>query len=104
MWRHQDEAIGRAHAEGVGTRAAEKALAGYPVRLSHEWGGYFRLGQGFVKADRAARSDADLRPLRPAAAHLDAIYHQVVGSTYDTREGDWMDRVIHSLSRVVPSA
>ena len=98
------EAVARAHAEGVGTPAAEKALAGYPVRLGHEWGGYFRLGQSFVKLiehPEVMRICVRYGLPRPTLMRFTI---KLLAHLYDTREGDWMDRVIHSLSRVVPSA
>jgi menaquinone-9 beta-reductase len=98
------DAVARAHAEGVGTPAAEKALAGYPARLAHEWGGYFRLGQTFVKLiehPQVMRICTRYGLPRPALMRFTI---KLLAHLYDTREGDWMDRVIHSLSRVVPSA
>ena len=98
------EAIARAHAEGVGTPAAEKALAGYPARLADEWGGYFRLGQTFVKLiehPQVMRICTRYGLPRPTLMRFTI---KLLAHLYDTREGDWMDRVIHSLSRVVPSA
>ena len=98
------EAIVRAHAEGVGTPGAEKALNSYPARLAAEWGGYFRLGQMFVKLIE-----------HPQVMHLCVRYGlprpvlmrftiKLLAHLYDTKDGDWMDRVIHSLSRAVPAA
>ena len=98
------DAVARAHAEGVGTTAAEKALAGYPARLAHEWGGYFRLGQVFVKLiehPQVMRICTRYGLPRPTLMRFTI---KLLAHLYDTREGDWMDRVIHSLSRVVPAA
>ena len=57
----------------AGARAAprvprrERALRGYPERLSAEYGGYYRLGMGFVAPDRPPRGDAASPPARAAA-------------------------------------
>ena len=98
------EAIVRAHAEGVGSRAAEKALGGYPVRLADEWGGYFRLGTAFVKLiehPQVMRLCVRHGLPRPVLMRFTI---KLLAHLYDTKDGDWMDRVIHSLSRVVPAA
>jgi flavin-dependent dehydrogenase len=98
------DAIAQAHAEGVGTSAAEKALAGYPVRLAQEWGGYFRLGQAFVQLiEHPEVMRVCVRYGLPRRT-LMRFTIKLLAHLYDTREGDWMDRVIHSVSRVVPSA
>lgn len=98
------EAIVRAHAEGVGTPSAEKALNGYPTRLTKEWGGYFRLGQIFVSLiehPQVMRICTRYGLPRPALMRFTI---KLLAHLYDTNDGDWMDRVIHSLSRVVPAA
>ena len=98
------DAVARAHAEGVGTRAAEKALAGYPKQLSAEWGGYFRLGQIFVKLiehPQVMRLCTRYGLPRPTLMRFTI---KLLAHLYDTKEGDWMDRVIHTLSRVAPAA
>ena len=75
-----------------------------PARLAAEWGGYFRLGQMFVKLIE-----------HPQVMHLCVRYGlprpvlmrftiKLLAHLYDTKDGDWMDRVIHSLSRAVPAA
>lgn len=98
------DAIARAHAEGVGTPAAERALAGYPATLRDEWGGYFRLGQVFVKLiEHPEVMRICVRYGLPRRA-LMRFTIKLLAHLYDTTEGDWMDRVIHSLSRVVPAA
>ena len=98
------EAIGRAHAEGVGTRAAEKALQGYPSRLAAEWGGYYRLGTIFVKLiEHPAVMRLCVRYGLPRPV-LMRFTIKLLAHLYDTKDGDWMDKVIHSLTTVVPAA
>ncbi|MFT3860846.1 geranylgeranyl reductase family protein [Micropruina sp.] len=98
------EAIVRAHAEGVGSAAAEKALHSYPARLSAEWGGYFRLGQVFVNLiehPQVMRLCTRYGLPRPVLMRFTI---KLLAHLYDTKDGDWMDRVIHALSRAVPAA
>lgn len=98
------DAIAQARLEGAGTAAAEKALNGYVTRLKSEWGGYFRLGQVFVSLIA-----------HPQVMHVCTRYGlprktlmrftmKLLAHLYDTKDGDWMDKVITSVSKVVPSA
>ncbi len=98
------EAIADARFRGFGTPSAETALRGYPARLKSEWGGYFRLGQVFVSLIE-----------HPQVMHLCTRYGlprptlmrftmKLLAHLYDTRDGDWMDKVISALAKVAPSA
>jgi flavin-dependent dehydrogenase len=98
------DAIADARFRGFGTPSAERALAGYPARLKSEWGGYFRLGQVFVSLIE-----------HPQVMHLCTRYGlprptlmrftmKLLAHLYDTRDGDWMDKVISTLAKVAPSA
>ncbi len=98
------DAIIDAHFRGVGTPSAEKALQGYVSRLKGEWGGYFRLGQVFVSLIG-----------HPQVMHLCTTYGlprpvlmrftmKLLAHLYDSRDGDWMDKVITTLTKVAPSA
>jgi geranylgeranyl reductase family protein len=98
------EAIADASFRGVGTASAQRALRGYSSRLKAEWGGYFRLGQIFVSLIG-----------RPEVMHICTRYGlprpvlmkftmKLLAHLYDTRDGDWMDKVITALARIAPSA
>jgi menaquinone-9 beta-reductase len=98
------DAIADAHFRGFGSRSAEHALEGYVSRLRSELGGYFRLGQAFVSLIE-----------HPQVMHLCTRYGlprptlmrftmKLLAHLYDTRRGDWMDMVIHSLTKMAPSA
>ena len=98
------DAITDARFRGFGTPSAERALQGYVTRLRSEWGGYFRLGQVFVSLIE-----------HPQVMHLCTRYGlprptlmrftmKLLAHLYDTRDGDWMDKVITSLAKVAPSA
>jgi geranylgeranyl reductase family len=98
------DAIADARFRGFGTPSAEAALRGYPSRLKSEWGGYFRLGQVFVSLIE-----------HPQVMHICTRYGlprptlmrftmKLLAHLYDTRDGDWMDKVITALTKVAPSA
>lgn len=98
------DAIADAHFRGFGSRSAERALQGYPTRLKSEWGGYFRLGQVFVSLIT-----------HPEVMHVCTRYGlprptlmrftmKLLAHLYDTRDGDWMDKVIRGLAKMAPSA
>ncbi len=98
------DAITDARFRGFGTPSAERALQGYVTRLRSDWGGYFRLGQVFVSLIE-----------HPQVMHLCTRYGlprptlmrftmKLLAHLYDTRDGDWMDKVITSLAKVAPSA
>jgi len=98
------DSITDAHFRGVGTASAERALQGYAARLRSEWGGYFRLGQVFVSLIE-----------HPQVMHLCTRYGlprptlmrftmKLLAHLYDSRDGDWMDKVITTLAKVAPSA
>lgn len=98
------DAIVEAHRRGVGTSSAEKALRGYMTRLRDELGGYFRLGHVFAKLIE-----------NPKIMHICVQYGlprpvlmqftmKLLGHLYDTSDGDWMDKVITTMTKVVPSA
>jgi len=98
------DAVADAHARGVGSLAAERALSGYPARLKAEWGGYFRLGQVFVSLighPQVMRVCTRWGLPRPT---LMRFTMKLLAHLYDTTDGDWMDKVITALTRVVPSA
>lgn len=98
------DAIAEAHYRGAGTTAAEKALSGYPVQLKAAFGGYYRLGTIFVKLIG-----------NPKIMHLCTTYglprktlmrfvHKLLANLTDARDGDIMDKIINSLTRIAPSA
>ena len=98
------EAMAEAHYRGVGTESAERALRGYPIRLRAELGGYYRLGGIFVKLIG-----------NPQVMHLCTKYGlprrtlmrftlKLLANLTDSRDGDAMDKLINSLSRMAPAA
>ncbi|MFZ1412103.1 MAG: geranylgeranyl reductase family protein [Micropruina sp.] len=98
------DAVSRAFFEGPGTRSAEKALAGYPARLKDEWGGYFRLGQIFVTLISHSEVMSVCTKYGLPRKTLMRFTMKLLAHLYDTKDGDWMDRVITGITKVVPSA
>lgn len=98
------DAVAEAHYRGPGTSSAERALQGYEMRLKDALGGYFRLGDVFVRLisnPRIMHLCTEYGLPRPT---LMRFVHKLLSHLYDTRDGDWMDRVITAATRVVPSA
>lgn len=98
------DAVAEAHYRGVGTTSSEKALNGYITELQASLGGYYRLGGMFVKLIG-----------RPEIMHLCTTYGlprktlmkfvmKLLANLYDTHDGDWMDKVLTTLTKVTPSA
>jgi geranylgeranyl reductase family protein len=98
------DAIVDAHARGVGTQAAERALCGYAGRLKSEWGGYFRLGQVFVALighPQVMRICTRYGLPRPV---LMRFTMKLLSHLFDTRSGDWMDKLLTALTNLAPAA
>lgn len=83
---------------------SERAMAQYPRALQEELGGYYTLGRVFAALIE-----------RPQIMHICVKYglpHPVLmklvmkllSDTYDRRDGDWMDKLITALTKVVPKA
>ncbi|WP_097677294.1 geranylgeranyl reductase family protein [Nigerium massiliense] len=98
------DAIAEAHYRGVGTASAEKALRGYATQVKASLGGYFRLGTIFVKLindPRVMHVCVQYGLPRPT---LMKFTMKLLAHLYDTKDGDWMDKVITAATKVVPSA
>jgi menaquinone-9 beta-reductase len=98
------DAMAEAHYRGVGTASAERALESYPLKLKAELGGYFTLGRAFVKLignphvmQAATRYGLPRKTLMRFTLKL-------LANLTDSRDGDAMDKLINSLSRIAPAA
>jgi geranylgeranyl reductase family protein len=84
--------------------ARERALAAYPAELKARYGGYYRLGNWFVKlighpeVMRIATKHGMPRPM------LMQFVLKLLANLTDPRGGDAMDRVINALTRAAPAA
>jgi flavin-dependent dehydrogenase len=90
-----------ARAPGV---ARERALAHYPTELKARYGGYFRLGNIFVKLIGQPQI------MQFAAKHgmphptLMRFVLKLLANLTDPRGGDAMDRMINAMTRLAPAA
>ncbi|HIT75553.1 MAG TPA: geranylgeranyl reductase family protein [Candidatus Avipropionibacterium avicola] len=98
------DAVAEAHQRGIGTASAERALRGYQSRMDEALGGYYRLGTIFVRLIG-----------RPEIMRLCTRYGlprktlmrftlKLLANLTDSRDGDTMDKLINSLSRMAPAA
>jgi flavin-dependent dehydrogenase len=83
--------------------ARERALGHYPTELKARYGGYYRLGNVFVKLI------GNPQVMRIATRHgmphptLMRFVLKLLANLTDPRGGDAMDRVINALTRVAPA-
>jgi geranylgeranyl reductase family protein len=82
----------------------ERAFAAYPAELKARYGGYYRLGNWFVKLI------GHPEVMRMATKHgmphptLMRFVLKLLANLTDPRGGDAMDRVINAMTRVAPAA
>ncbi|MFP5283690.1 MAG: geranylgeranyl reductase family protein [Actinomycetes bacterium] len=97
-------AIADAHYRGAGTPSAERALAAYPSRLQAELGGYYTLGRVFVKLighPQVMRICTTYGLPRPTLMRFTL---KLLANLTDARDGDALDKIIHSLTKIAPAA
>jgi len=81
----------------------ERALARYPTELQARFGGYYRLGGWFVKLI------GNPRIMRVATKHglphptLMRFVLKLLANLTDPRDGDAMDKIINTLTKVAPT-
>ncbi|MEO3747008.1 geranylgeranyl reductase family protein [Plantactinospora sp. B5E13] len=81
----------------------ERALAGYPTELKLRYGGYYRLGNIFVKLI------GNPQVMRLATRHgmphptLMRFVLKLMANLTDPRGGDAMDRVINAMAKAAPA-
>jgi menaquinone-9 beta-reductase len=81
----------------------ERALQVYPAELKARYGGYFRLGNWFVKI--IGHPEIIRFATRHGLPHptLMRFVLKLLANLTDQRGGDAMDRVINAMTRVVPA-
>lgn len=104
-------ASGRIAADVIGQAMArtnayghEKVLRSYRDAMQAELGGYYTLGRYFVKLiehPEVMRVCTKYGLPRPTLMRL---VHKLLSDGYEKRGGDWMDRLITSLTKVVPAS
>ena len=98
------DAIAQAHARGIGTESAERALHGYHTQLKARLGGYYRLGTIFVKLIGDPRVMHLCTTYGLPRKTLMRFVMKLLANLTDSHDGDAMDRVINALCRVAPAA
>ena len=98
------DAIAQAHARGIGTESAERALHGYRIQLKASLGGYYRLGTIFVKLIGDPRVMHLCTTYGLPRKTLMRFVMKLLANLTDSHGGDAMDRVINALCRVAPAA
>jgi menaquinone-9 beta-reductase len=84
--------------------ARERALATYADRMRADLGGYYTLGRGFVRLiEHPAVMRVCVRYGLPIPVVMQFVL-KLLSDCYEPRGGDWIDRVIAGLTRVVPAA
>ena len=97
-------AMAEAHYRGVGTPSSERALESYPVTLKAELGGYYTLGRAFVKLIGRPEIMRVCTKYGLPRKSLMKFTLKLMANLTDARDGDAMDKVINSLSKIAPAA
>lgn len=98
------DAMAEAHARGINTASAERALHGYEAQLKGSLGGYYRLGTIFVKLIGDPRIMHLCTTYGLPRKTLMKFVMKLLANLTDSRDGDAMDRIINALCKVAPSA
>jgi menaquinone-9 beta-reductase len=98
------DAVASAHYRKPGSPAAERALESYPLRLKAELGGYYTLGRAFVKLIGHPQVMHACTKYGLPRKTLMRFTLKLLANLTDSRDGDAMDKLINSLSRIAPAA
>ncbi len=96
------EAVLQALGRGDGP-ARETALLAYPAMMTDHLGKYYRLGSAFSKLIGQPKIMAAATKLGLPRKRLMYLVLKLLAGLYDTRDGDWADRVVVALTKAVPS-
>jgi menaquinone-9 beta-reductase len=97
-------AMAEAHEQGRGSPAAERALESYPTKLKAELGGYYTLGRAFVKLIGHPRVMRVCTTYGLPRRTLMRFTLKLLANLTDAKDGDLMDKLINSLSKIAPAA
>jgi menaquinone-9 beta-reductase len=97
-------AMAEAHRRGPGSRAAEQVLGSYPTRLKGQLGGYYTLGRAFVKLIGHPQVMRVCTTYGLPRKTLMRFTLKLLANLTDAHDGDAMDKLINSLSRIAPAA
>ena len=84
--------------------ARERTLATYPDRMRRDLGGYFTLGRYFVRLIERPEVMRICTKYGLPRPHLMKIVLKLLSDSYDVTGGDPTDRVLSTLTRIVPAA
>ena len=97
-------AMAEAHERGLGSPAAERALASYPIKLKAQLGGYYTLGRTFVKLIGHPQVMRVCTRYGLPRRTLMQFTLKLLANLTDAKDGDAMDKLINALSRIAPAA
>jgi menaquinone-9 beta-reductase len=97
-------AIAEAHRRGVGTANAERSLESYPRELKAHLGGYYTLGRAFVKLIGKPSVMKACTTYGLPHKTLMRFVLKLMANLTDSRDGDAMDKIINSVTRIAPAA
>jgi len=97
-------AMAEAHEHGPGSPAAERALQSYPMKLKAHLGGYYTLGRTFVKLIGHPQVMRVCTKYGLPRRTLMRFTLKLLANLTDAHDGDAMDKLINSLSRIAPAA
>jgi len=97
-------AMGEAHERRPGSPSAERALASYPIKLKAHLGGYYTLGRTFVKLIGHPQVMRVCTRYGLPRRTLMRFTLKLLANLTDSQDGDAMDKLINSLSKIAPAA
>lgn len=97
-------AIIEARGRGFGSASAEKALYAYTDRVKDAWGGYYRLGNIFVKLIGNPRIMHACATYGLPRRRLMRLVHKLLANLTDSHRQEFDDLVINILSKLAPAA
>ena len=97
-------AMAEAHERGPGSPSAERALASYPIKLKAHLGGYYTLGRTFVKLIGHPQVMRVCTRYGLPRRTLMRFTLKLLANLTDSQDGDAMDKLINSLSKIAPAA
>ena len=93
------QALARTHRAGV-----DRAMSAYPQRIRDEYGGYYQLGRIFVRLIENPRIMRLCTTYGLPIPRLMTLVHKLLSDGFERQGGDFDDRLITTLSKMVPSA
>lgn len=93
------QAMGRTTRVGI-----DRALSAYPEMMREEYGGYYTLGRIFVRLIENPQIMAACTRYGLPIPRLMSLVHKLLSDGHERSGGDSDDRLITTLSRMVPSA